>query len=117
MMNERWLHECNEKFEIVSDLIKHILDINPFMPSGHFGPIHFQQKGCLVSFYYYHTLMKFLYLMQNSVDIDQTPRSARLNLVYPVSQCPFCRTLGINGLRQIPMVVFYTLTCQMYSDV
>ena len=29
-----------------------------------FGPIHFQFKGCLVSFNYYHALKKCLLLMQ-----------------------------------------------------
>ena len=38
-------------------------------------------------------------LNANSVDPDQTPRSAGLSWVFTACQCPFCWTLGLNGLR------------------
>ena len=40
----------------------------------------FQSKGCLVSFYYYHTLYKIPVFNANSVDPNQTPHSAASDL-------------------------------------
>ena len=38
----------------------------------------------------------------NSVDPDQTPRSAASDLGLYCLQLPFYETLGINGLQQTP---------------
>ena len=45
-----------------------------------FGQIHFQFKGCLVSFDYYHAFFEIPIVNTNSVDPDQTPRSAAYDL-------------------------------------
>ena len=36
---------------------------NPFMPSELFGQVHFLYKWCLVSFYYFHVLWKYLIII------------------------------------------------------
>ena len=45
-----------------------------------FGSSHFQNKGCLVSFYYYQYFVEISELNANSVYPDQTPRSAASDL-------------------------------------
>ena len=40
----------------------------------------------------------------NSVDPDQTPRSAASDLCLHVCQCPFHGTLGINGSSVVSVI-------------
>ena len=83
----------------------HILMINPFMANGFFylksGQVHFQYRECLVSFFFLLLLPCFIEISvnANSVDPDQTPRSAASDLglhCLPIS----ILWLSINGFRQ-----------------
>ena len=67
-----------------------------------FGPVHSQYKVCqLVFFFILPCFVENPVFQANSVDPDQTPRSAASDLVCTVCQCPFYGTLGINGLTNI----------------
>ena len=60
------------------------------------GP--FLYKECLFSFHYYHLLSK---VNVNSVDPDQTPRSAASDRGL---HCSFYKALGLNGLKSTEFI-------------
>ena len=84
MKHPFWVQTITDLCTIfITSKVVQVLTFNPFMPSGllylNSGQVHFQYKGCLVVFYYYHVSYKFLN-EANSVDPDQTPRSAASDL-------------------------------------
>ena len=89
--------------------------LNPFMLNVFFfilfGPVHFQNKGYLVRFFYYY-FIEIPVFNANSVDPDQTPRSAASDLGLHCLPLSLYGTLGSNGLRYLFLGV--SSHCQKY---
>ena len=80
-----------------------VLVIYPFMPNGIFY-LHFSDRSIsnvrVVRLRFDHVLLKFLYNV-NSVDPDQTPRSAASDLGLTVLPMSFLWDFCLNGLSCI----------------
>ena len=64
-----------------------------------FGWIHYIVKGVLYrNGHSCFLLLKLSNVTANSVNFNQTPRSVASDRDLHCLQCPFYRTLGINGL-------------------